>query len=350
MKDLTDTLVELVDTPSVIGDEGRLCTALAERLMARMPREAVVRIGNSLVAGERTGKPLLTLYGHIDTVPEQGQGPAYVDGDRLYGLGSSDMKAGLTVMVHLLEDAAVTGGPYDVVGVFYDKEEGPAHENGLIQVLERVGWLADAEFAVVMEPTDLELQLGCQGVVNARAVFTGQAAHSARPWLGENAITKAGAWLSRLHGREPRPVEVAGLEFREVLTATRAAGGIANNVIPDRFEVNLNYRFPPTLSLEEAEARLRELADGADAIEVTDRAPAAAVPEGNHHLERLAAVSEAPRTAKQAWTDVARLTVLGVPAINYGPGETAQAHQPNESVPIENVYVAFQAMRLFLTT
>lgn len=350
MNALHSTLAELVDTPSPTGQEGRICTSIAERLMPTWQLDGVVRIGNSLVVGARTGRPLVSLYGHLDTVPEQGNGVARIEGDLMYGLGTTDMKAGLAVIIHLLEDDEVRAGPYDVVGVFYDKEEGPAHENGLEEVLERVQWLTSSDMAIVMEPTGNLLELGCNGALNAEVIFRGKAAHSARPWLGENAITKAGAWLSRLHGREPRPVEVAGLEFREVLTATRAAGGIANNVIPDRFEVNLNYRFPPTLSLEEAEARLRELADGADAIEVTDRAPAAAVPEGNHHLERLAAVSEAPRTAKQAWTDVARLTVLGVPAINYGPGETAQAHQPNESVPIENVYVAFQAMRLFLTT
>ncbi len=350
MKDLTDTLVELVDTPSVIGDEGRLCTAIAERLLASLDRDAVERLGNSLVAGRRTDKPLLTLYGHIDTVPDQGQGPARVEGDRLYGLGASDMKAGLAVMIHLLEDAAVTSGPYDVIGVFYDKEEGPAHENGLIEVLERAPWLADAEFAVVMEPTDLELQLGCQGAINARGVFTGAAAHSARPWLGENAVTKAGAWLAALHDRPPERVDVAGLEFLEVLSVTRAEGGIANNVIPPRFEVNLNYRFPPTLDLDAAEARLRKLVAGVDELKVTDRAPAAGVPDGNPHLERLAAASGAARTAKQAWTDVARLAAVGVPAINYGPGETAQAHQPGESVPLENMYVAFQAMRDFLTT
>ncbi len=350
MSDLATTLAELVDTPSVIGDEGRLCTAIAERLLGALDRDAVERIGNSLVAGRRTGKPLLTLYGHIDTVPDQGQGPARIEGDRLYGLGASDMKAGLAVMIHLLEDGAVASGPYDVIGVFYDKEEGPAHENGLIAVLERAPWLADAEFAVVMEPTDLELQLGCQGAINARAVFNGAAAHSARPWLGENAVTKAGGWLAALHERPPQRVQVAGLEFLEVLSVTRAEGGIANNVVPPRFEVNLNYRFPPTLDLDAAEARLRELATGVDDLVVTDRASAAAVPEGNRHLERLAAVSGADRTAKQAWTDVARLAAIGVPAINYGPGEVAQAHQPGESVAIENLYVAFQAMREFLVT
>ncbi len=350
MKDLTSTLVDLVDTPSVIGDEGRLCTAIAERLLEPQGRDAVVRLGNSLVVGKRTGKPLITLYGHIDTVPEQGQSGARIDGDRLYGLGSSDMKAGLAVMIHLLEDAAVRDGPYDVIGVFYDREEGPAHENGLIAVLERAAWLADAEFAVVLEPTDLELQLGCQGAINARVVFEGAAAHSARPWLGENAVTKAGGWLAAMHERTPTPTRIAGLEFLEVVSVTRASGGVANNVIPATFEVNVNYRFPPTLTLADAEQRLRGLTEDADHVEIVDRAQAADVPEDNPHLDRLAAVSGASRTAKQAWTDVARLAAIGVPAINYGPGEVAQAHQPGESVPLDNLYAAYRAMREFLTS
>ncbi len=350
MSDLTATLVDLVNIPSVVGDEGRLCTEIAERLLETWSHDGVERLGNSLLVGKRTGRPLLTMYGHIDTVPEQGNGKARIEGDLLYGLGSSDMKAGVAVMIHLLEDAAVARGPYDVIGVFYDKEEGPADQNGLIEVLARAPWLADAEFAVVLEPTDLELQLGCQGVINATAVFEGAAAHSARPWLGENAVTKAGEWLARLHAIEPNPVTVAGLEFKEVVTVTRAQGGIANNVIPARFEANVNYRFPPSLDLAAAEQRLRELVAGSDRLEVADRAPAAAIPEGNPHLERLAAASGAPRTAKQAWTDVARLTERGVPALNYGPGHTALAHQPGEYVTLDNLFAAYRALRRFLTS
>ena len=350
MSDLTATLTDLVDTPSVVGSEGRLCTLIAERLMPTWGREGVERIGNSVVVGKRTGRPLLTLYGHIDTVPAQGDNPVRVEEGRLFGLGSSDMKAGVAVMIHALEDIAVRSGPYDVIGVFYDREEGPAAENGLVEVLARAGWLSDAEFAIVMEPTDLEIQVGCQGVVNATAVFEGAAAHSARPWLGANAVTKAGEWLARMHAIEPNPVVVGGHEFLEVVTVTKATGGVANNIVPARFEVNVNYRFPPTLSVDEAEARLRELAAGADQLDVTDRAPAAPVPEGNPHLDRLVAVSGASQTPKQAWTDVARLTERGVPAINYGPGEVAQAHQPGESVPVRNMELAYNTLHEFLTT
>jgi succinyl-diaminopimelate desuccinylase len=344
---LDETLVELINISSVIGDEEEITTAIEFRLAAVQP---VKRLGNGLVVGEPTGKPIIALYGHTDTVPEQDNGTAGVHGERIYGLGASDMKAGIAVMVHLLETPGVIEGPYDVVGVFYDKEEGPSAENGLEDVLDAVPWLADAEFSIVLEPTDLNLELGCNGVMNADIVFTGHAAHSARPWLGENAVTKAGDWLAEMHNRRPESTEIAGLEYREVFSVTKASGGIANNVLPSRFTLNLNYRFPPIYDLDEAEARLRDVASAADEILITDRAPAGTIPEGNPHLDRLEELVGGAKTAKQGWTDVARLTGRGIPAVNYGPGEVAQAHQVTESVPTENLGIVFEVLHEFLTT
>ncbi len=202
--------------------------------------------------------------GHLDTVPYQGQPPAHIADGRVNGVGASDMKSGLAVMAHLLDDSDVANGPFDVVGVFYDREEGPAADNGLEPTLDAFPWLGEADFAVVMEPTDLELQLGCQGVLNATVTFNGRSAHSARPWLGENAVTKAGEWLAMLHHRAPEPFLVSGLEYLEVFSVTTAHGGIARNVIPPSFEINLNHRFPPCFTVEEAEQRLREIAGPAD--------------------------------------------------------------------------------------
>jgi succinyl-diaminopimelate desuccinylase len=343
---LADTLVELINIPSVIGDEEEITTAIEFRLAAV---RSMKRLGNALVVGESTGKPLIVLYGHTDTVPEQGNGMASVRDERIHGLGASDMKAGLAVMVHLLEAREIIDGPYDVVGVFYDKEEGPSADNGLEDVLDSVPWLADAAFSIVLEPTDLNLELGCNGAMNADIVFTGHAAHSARPWLGENAVTKAGAWLAGMHDRRPEPVEIAGLEYREVFSVTRASGGIANNVLPARFTLNLNYRFPPIYDLDEAEVRLRKVASAADEILITDRASAGTIPEGNPHLDRLEELVGGAKTAKQGWTDVARLTGRGIPAVNYGPGEVAQAHQVTESVPTENLRIVFDVLHGFLT-
>jgi succinyl-diaminopimelate desuccinylase len=348
---LAATLIDLVNIPSVIGSEGRICTAIAERLLPVWSLQGVQRIGNALVVGQRTDRPLIVLYGHLDTVPEQqDNGEAREAGDRIYGLGTSDMKSGLAVMIHLLEDDEVRSGPYDVVGVFYDKEEGPVDDNGLEDVLERAEWLAEADFAVVMEPTDLSLELGCNGVINADVTFHGKAAHSARPWLGENAITKAGEWLATLHSRQPTLVDIHGLEYREVYSVTKASGGVANNVLPAEFTVNLNYRFPPKYTVDQAEDRLRSLAEPADLVEVTDRAPAGTVPEGNPHLSRLEGLVGGDITAKQGWTDVARLTARGIPAVNYGPGEVAQAHQAGESVTTTNLDTAFAVLRRFLLT
>lgn len=349
MTSLTETLKTLVDIPSVTGSEGRICTALAERLLPAWTMSGVDRIGNSLVVGERTGRPIISLYGHIDTVPEQGNAVARIEGGRMHGLGTSDMKAGVAVMVHLLEDPSVRRGPYDVFGVFYDKEEGPWDENGLEEVLDRVPWLADSSLAIVLEPTNLRLEMGCAGYINADVVFEGKSAHSARPWLGENAVTKAGAWLSALHDRQPDIVDVAGLEFREVFAVTQASGGIANNIIPPVFTLNLNYRFPPIYDEAEAEVRLREVAADADRVIVRDRAPAGLIPESSDNLERLEAIIGAERAAKQGWTDVARLTARGIPAVNYGPGDSAQAHRPTESVALDALGKAFEVLRNFLT-
>ncbi len=346
---LEETLVSLVDIPSVTGAEGRLCTALAQRLLPVYDMDGVSRIGNSLVVGRRTGRPILALVGHIDTVPEQGNGTARIADGMVYGLGTSDMKGGVAVMVHLLEDELVRASDFDVVGVFYDKEEGSMADNGLEPVLDAVPWLEEAEFAVVLEPTDLELQLGCNGSLNARITFMGSSAHSARPWLGSNAITRAGAWLDEMHRREPQPVTVAGLEFLEVFSVTKAGGGIAHNVIPPRFDLNLNYRFPPIYSMEDAARRVAEVAAAADDVEVIDAAPSGEIAEDNPHLQRLATVSGAERTAKQAWTDVARLTSRGIAAVNYGPGLVAQAHQVGEHVPIANLEACYTTLRRFLT-
>ena len=308
----------------------------------------MTRLGNSLVVGRTTDRPLVTLLGHIDTVPEQGNGAARVEGDRMYGLGTSDMKAGVAVMIHLLESPGVDDGPYDVVGVFYDKEEGSSDDNGLEEVLDRAPWLSGSALAVVLEPTDLRLELGCNGVMNADVVFTGTAAHSARPWMGENAVTKAGSWLDRLHRLQPETVQVDGLEYREVFSVTRASGGIANNVVPAEFTVNLNYRFPPRYDLVQAEERLRSVAADADRVEIKDRAPAGAVPAGNEHLDRLVEALGAERSAKQGWTDVARLGARGVPAVNYGPGDPALAHRADESVALGNLDAAYQGLARFL--
>ncbi|GIU93286.1 MAG: succinyl-diaminopimelate desuccinylase [Acidimicrobiia bacterium] len=346
---LVDTTKELIDVPSETGKEGRICTRIAARLLITYGDAGVRRVGNSLVVGNRTGRPMVLLVGHIDTVPSQGQGPARVEDGRIHGLGAADMKGGVAVMIHLLEDASVRTGPFDVIGVFYEGEEGPADQNGLAEVLRREPWLEEAEFAVVLEPTDGRVELGCNGVINARVTFLGVPAHSARPWTGENAISKAGAWLAEMHEREPVPVVVSGLEFKEVMSVTLARGGIASNIVPDRFDLNLNYRFSPSRSVEEALTVVRRVCAVADEVEIVDLAPAGKVDVDHPLLSSLLEASGTEPAPKQGWTDVARLTEAGIPAVNYGPGESTLAHKPEESLAVSDLARTYEVLRTILS-
>jgi succinyl-diaminopimelate desuccinylase len=329
--DLVDLLLDLLAIPSVTGQEG----PLAGWLESRYRDETVRRLGNSVVVGPAASdRPVVLLVGHIDTVPPtEHDREARREGGRIVGRGASDMKAGIAVAMSCFEDPVLRAGPYDMVLVCYAREEGDYETNELGPLLESFPDLGRAALAVVLEPTDLTAQLGCMGTINATVVYSGRAAHSARPWQGENALTKAGRLLAGLHGRAPRDVTLDGLLYREVLTATQARTVNARNVVPDRFEVNLNYRFAPGRTLEAAEQELREVV-GPDAdVTVVDAAPPgephADAPIVRAFLDAVGAEIE----PKQAWTDVARLSALGVPALNYGPGLTAQAHQAGEWVP-----------------
>lgn len=344
--DLVETLAWLVDIPSVTGDEARICTEVSERLAGR----PMTRIGNSLVVGEPSGRPVVLLVGHLDTVPAQGQGPAWIEGSRMHGLGTTDMKGGIAVMLHLLEDAAVSGGAYDVVGVFYEAEEGPSAGNGLEPVLRQVGWLSDAEFAVVLEPCDGEIQVGCNGVVNAQVTFLGKSSHSARPWWGENAITKAGEWMTGMHHRQPEPHVIEGLEYMEVMSVTKAWGGIANNIIPAEFTLNLNYRFSPRRTIGEAIDHVKTVCGDADRVEIVDAAAAGPVRADHAFVTALAQSSGAALAPKQGWTDVARLGGYGISAVNFGPGSAARAHQVDEWVELADLDHTFAALRTVLTS
>lgn len=338
---LAETTAWLVDIPSVTGDEVAIVEAIADRLSGMDEH----RIGRSLVVGRPTGGDLILLVGHLDTVPSQGQGPAQVADGVLWGLGAADMKGGLAVMIHLLEDTDVVAGPHSVVGVFYEAEEGPMDGNGLSPVLEANPWLRDAQFAVVLEPSDGQIQLGCNGSINARVTFAGKSSHSARPWWGENAITKAGEWVAAMHLRQPESHVIDGLEFREVMSVTGASGGIARNVIPDRFDLNLNYRFTPDLSVDQALARLHDACAPADGVEVVDVAPPGPVQASHPFVHRLQDASGAELAAKQGWTDVARLGQYGIPAVNFGPGRASEAHQREEFVAISDIESTFSALR-----
>jgi succinyl-diaminopimelate desuccinylase len=335
LTDLVETAAWLVDIPSVTGDEAGLRDAIAERLQG-MPQHA---IADSLVVGQ-PGDGTVMLVGHLDTVPLQGEVGAILEGDRLHGLGATDMKGGLAVMIHLAEAL----GPEKVSCVFYAGEEGPLPGNQLSRVLEEAPWLARSSGAVVLEPTDRAIEAGCQGVINADVVFIGRPAHSARPWLGENAITKSSEFLAFLGAMEPEPHVVNGLEFLEVMSVTGAHGGVARNVIPGEFVMNINYRFAPDRSHDAAVARLHEVCAPADRVEVTDLAPAGSVDTDHPLFQALIENTAAPLRAKQGWTDVAQLSSAGVPAVNFGPGEPSLAHKPGESVRVSDLAWAYESL------
>jgi succinyl-diaminopimelate desuccinylase len=346
---LAELLLELLRIPSVTGDEGELADWFTTRY-ARLG-EPVLRVGRSLVVGEVCGRrPLVLLVGHLDVVPptDEDRVPRR-DGDRVVGRGASDMKGGLAVGMSCFEDPTLRAGPYELLLVAYAGEEGGLEGNELGAILAADPRLHDADLAVVLEPTDLTVQLGCLGGLYAEVTFTGRAAHSARPWQGENALTKAGRLLVDLHERPPRDVVVDGLVYREVLTATQAAtGGNPRNVVPDRFTVGINYRFAPDKTLAQAEQAVAELVGDTAELVIVDRAPPSLPRRDAPLVARFLDAVEAPVEAKQAWTDVAQLSAAGIPALNYGPGLTAQAHQAGEYVFQANLHQARAGIARFL--
>ncbi|MGA7097931.1 MAG: succinyl-diaminopimelate desuccinylase [Acidimicrobiia bacterium] len=333
--DLVETLCWLIDIPSVTGEERRLRDEVGERL-SHLPQR---RVEDSLVVGSPEPDTVL-LVGHLDTVPLQGDLGARVLGDRVHGLGATDMKGGLAVMIHLLEEL----GTDRLAGVFYAGEEGPLANNQLGAIFEEMGSMTTARAGVVMEPTDLALEAGCQGAINADIVFEGEPAHSARPWLGDNAVTKAGEFLTMMRGLEPETHVIGGLEFREVMTVTTAHGGVAKNIVPSSFTMNVNYRFAPDRDPSEAVNRLKDVCAAADRVVITDLAPAGSVDVEHPLFQEILAASGALVLPKQGWTDVAQLTAVGVPAVNFGPGEPSLAHKPGESVRISDLHWAYDSL------
>ncbi len=332
---LDATLLDLCAVASPIGEERALCDAIQVRLAKLELASPIRRYGDSLVVPLTRGRgPRVALVGHLDTVRTE-NGPARIEGDRCFGSGASDMKSGLAVMITLAEALPRAALHCDLTLVFYAREEGPFAENELGPVLAQDPELRSVDLAVCMEPSDNKLHLGCVGSIHATVTFRGRTAHSARPWEGDNAITQAGALLAELRALRARESVIDGLTYRSVTTVTQARdGGRGRNVVPDLFVLNINRRFAPDVTLEEARQELVTLVGGRAEIEFTDLSPAAR-PSAEHPLVRaLVAAGVRAVEPKQAWTDVARFAALGVAAINFGPGENAQAHQKNESTSL----------------
>ncbi|MEU4576764.1 succinyl-diaminopimelate desuccinylase [Nonomuraea sp. ATR24] len=346
-QDVRTLTARIVDVESVSGAEQALA-AQVEQALTALPHLKVDRSGQTVVARTELGHAERVLIaGHLDTVPVAANLPSRVDGDLLYGCGTSDMKAGVAVALKLA--ATVPAPVRDVTYVFYDCEEIEADRNGLTRVArDHPDWLA-ADFAVLMEPTDGVIEGGCQGTLRADVVVPGKRSHSARSWYGINAIHRAEPILARLNAYEARLPVVDGLEYHEGLNAVGVRGGVAGNVIPDECVVTVNYRFAPDLTIEQAQEHVRDVFDGYE-VRFVDAAPGAR-PGLTHPVAAAftAAVGGTPR-AKLGWTDVARFSALGVPAVNYGPGDPNLAHQQGEYVSLTRIVESEQAMRTWLTT
>jgi succinyl-diaminopimelate desuccinylase len=326
-----DRTLELVDIPSESRDEGRLAAHVARLLGARDLGDCC------LLAGDPEARVMLA--GHLDTVPAQDNRPGRIDGGRVHGLGASDMKGGLAVMIEL----ALAGAPFSYL--FFPREELPQAESALTPLLQRV--TLSPELVVMMEPTANQLHAGCLGNINATWEFTGRSGHSARPWLADNAIVRAAAGICALEAHERERHEFDGLEFVEVASVTRIAAGIAGNVIPDRAECHLNFRYAPGRSPAEADERLLELCAGHGSVRVDSNAPSAPTFTDHPLVRQLVAAGSLEVSPKQAWTPVAEFAAAGLPAVNFGPGDPAQAHRRDESVEIAALERSYEVLAAF---
>ena len=343
----------LCDIESVSGAEGPLADAI-EAALRPLAHLEVLRDGDAVVARTHLGRAeRVVLAGHIDTVPLAASPnlPTRVTGEGadlvVHGRGTADMKGGVAVQLALA--AGVAAPTRDVTYVFYDGEEVESERNGLGRIARlHPDWL-DAGFAVLLEPTSAAVEGGCNGTIRLEVTTRGVAAHSARAWMGRNAIHEAAVLLGRLTAYETQDVEVEGLVFRESLNAVRIGGGVAGNVIPDRCVVTVNYRFAPSKSVADAERHLRELFAGYE-VSVSDAAAGARPGLDRPAAQQFVALIGRPPQPKYGWTDVARFSELGVPAVNYGPGDPLTAHSDTEHTPAAQVIECEQRLRAWLTS
>lgn len=346
MTDLLDLTASLVDIPSVSRHERHITDHL-EGVLRDVPWLEVTRWGDNLVARTSGGQSRrLILAGHTDTVPPNGNEVARLEGDVLWGLGAADMKSGVAVLLELAR--TVPEPAVDVTYIFYACEEVDYKENGLEKLFADRPDLVQGDAAVLAEPTGAEIEAGCQGTMRVDVTMTGRRAHSARAWMGHNAIHGLAPLLTRLAGYEGRRVTLDGCEFREGLQAVLVNGGVAANVVPDRAVVTLNHRFAPDRTPAQAEAHIREVVGSVDGFEVVDFAPPAAPSLAHPLLQALLAAAGGVPQAKLGWTDVGRFSARGVPATNFGPGDPNVAHAPDERVTRSDVDTVYRVLRQVL--
>jgi succinyl-diaminopimelate desuccinylase len=330
--------LELIDVPSESHSEAALAAHVANVL--REGGAEVVDLGDSCVlAYPRELRPRVLLAGHLDTVPAQDNLPGRADSNRVHGLGASDMKGALAVMIELV----LARAPY--AALFFPREELPSTESALTPLLERSP--VEADFVVVMEPTDNDLHAGCVGNINATWEFHGRSGHSARPWQADNAINRAAVGIAALASAPVLPVTFEGLTFFEVASVTKISGGIARNVIPETCTAHVNFRYAPGRTPAQAEQRLAELTCGLGTLTVTGNAPSGAVAVEHPQAQKLIQAGSLRVAPKQAWTPVAEFAAAGIDAVNFGPGDPAQAHTRDEHVGIAALVRCYETIEAF---
>jgi succinyl-diaminopimelate desuccinylase len=347
--DPVELTAALVDLPSESRHERRIADEIEAALRAQTTGFEIIRNGDAVLARTSLGRPSrVLLAGHIDTVPAADNVPSRRDGARLYGCGTSDMKSGDAVFLHLVATVADPG--HDITLVMYDCEEIEAAANGLGRIERDLPeWLL-ADVAILGEPSGGYIEAGCQGTLRVVVSATGTRAHSARSWLGDNAIHKLGAVLDRLARYRARSVDIDGCTYREGLSAVGIGGGIAGNVIPDAASLTVNFRFAPDRSVDQAHTHVLEVFDGLDVtVERTDAAAGALPGLQKPAAAALVAAAGGQVRAKYGWTDVARFAALGIPAVNYGPGDPNLAHRSDEHVAVKQITAATDMLRRYLS-
>jgi succinyl-diaminopimelate desuccinylase len=349
--DVVELLRALIDIESVSGHEAEIADQV-EQALRRYGHIKLLRDGNVVLAGtELDRSERVVIAGHLDTVPIAGNLPSWTTHDGagrkiIWGRGACDMKGGIAVQLAVA--AAVTRPRRDITWVFYDNEEVEEYRNGLSRIAREHPDYLRGDFAVLCEPTSARIEGGCQGSMQLQVELRGLAAHSARAWMGHNAIHDAGSVLQRLAAYQPRQIEVDGLIYREGLNAVTISGGIAGNVIPDRCVVEINYRFAPDKSPVEAEAYVREVLDGYP-IHVTDVAAGARPGLDQPAAAEFLRAVGGQASAKLGWTDVARFSAMGIPAVNFGPGDPSKAHADDEFCPADEVVACRDALIRWLS-
>ncbi len=348
--DLVELTRAICDIESVSGNERELADAI-ESALAKYSHLEVIRDGDAIVARTNFGHATrVVIAGHIDTVPVANNLPVkLLPMEReqvLWGRGTVDMKAGVAVQLKLAATLDKTNT--DVTWVFYDHEEVEASLNGLGRIARNRPDLLDASFAVLCEPSNAQVEGGCNGTIRVEVRVRGVKAHSARSWMGKNAVHASAEILNRLNAYEPQSVEVDGLVYRESMNAVLISGGMATNVIPDECVVTINYRFAPSKSGDEAESHLRELFDGFEIV-MTDLSEGARPGLDRPEAAAFVAATGSEPKPKYGWTDVARFSALGIPAVNFGPGDPNKAHADDENVPVSQIFACEAALRTWLT-